>query len=76
MDDERKEKYQKLTEKIFSKPPAERQRFLKKIRERDLEYYERIEHLIRFLVSRDDDLKGYAHDQIKRILDDLDDVEI
>jgi len=71
MDDDQMHRYEKLTEKIFSKPPEERQRFLKEIRRKDLKYYERIEHLIRFLTSREENLEKYAHKQIKRILEDL-----
>ncbi len=71
MEDDRMEQYQKITEEIFTKPPAERRRYLKEIKRRDIEYYERIEHLIRYLTSREDDLEEYAQNQIKRILDDL-----
>jgi len=71
MDDDQKKQYEKIAEKIFSKPPEERRRYLKEIKNRDLEYYERIEHLIRFMSNRGDDLDDYAHTQIKRMLDDL-----
>lgn len=71
MDDDRKKQYEKIAEKIFSKPPAERRRYLKEIKNKDLEYYERIEYLIRFITSREEDLDDYAHTQIKRMLDDL-----
>ena len=71
MEDDRMELYHKITEEIFSKPPAERRRYLKEIKQRDLKYYERIEHLIRYLTSHEGELEEYAQDQIKRILDEL-----
>lgn len=61
-----------MTEKIFSIPAEEREKYLADIKKRDGQFYERIEHLSRFLMSREDLLENYAHDQIKRILSDFD----
>lgn len=72
MNDDQMEHYQRLTEKIFSKPANEREQFIQEIRNNEMEYFERIEHLIRFLTSREDELEKYAYIQIKRILDGLD----
>jgi len=72
MNDDQMEHYQRLTEKVFSKPAGEREQYLKEIRDKEMKYFERIEHLIRFLTSREDELEEYAYSQIKRILDDLD----
>lgn len=65
------EYYQQLTEKIFSKPADERDQFLKELKKEEMEYFERIEHLVRFVTSREDLLEDYAYNQIKRILDDF-----
>ncbi|CAN5121127.1 hypothetical protein BH23BAC3_BH23BAC3_18210 [soil metagenome] len=72
MNDDQMEHYQRLTEKIFSKPASEREQYLQEIRDNEMEFFERIEHLIRFLTSREDELEEYAYSQIKRILDELD----
>lgn len=74
MDDEQLRYYKKMTEKIFATPAAEREKYLAEIKKRDGQFYERIEHLARFLTSREDLLENYAHDQIKQILSDLGDV--
>lgn len=75
MDEEQKEYYKKLTEKIFSKSPEKREQYLRDIKTRDGEFYERIEHLVRFATSREDLLEDYAYNQIKRILSDMDENE-
>ena len=75
MDDEQMRYYKNMTEKIFSLPAGERQAYLAKIKKRDGEFYERIEHLTRFLTSREDLLENYAHDQIKDILSRLNDAD-
>lgn len=72
MDDEQLRYYKKMTEKIFSIPAADREQYLAEIKNRDGQFYERIEHLSLFVTSREDLLENYAHDQIKRILSDLD----
>lgn len=72
MNDDQMEHYKRLTEKIFSKPAGEREQYLKEIKYNEMEYFERIEHLIRFLTSRENELEEYAYSQIKRILDELD----
>lgn len=72
MDEDQKKYYKNMTEKIFSKSPEERERYLNEIKSRDTEFYERIEHLVRFVTSREDILEDYAYSQIKRILNDLD----
>jgi hypothetical protein len=71
MDEEQLRYYKKMTEKIFSIPAGERDQYLAEIKKRDGEFYERIEHLARFLTSREDLLENYAHHQIRRILSDL-----
>lgn len=63
--------YQRLTEKIFSKPAGEREQYLEEIKNSEIQFFERIGHLINFLTAHDDDLEKYAHSQIKQILDDL-----
>jgi len=75
MNNDQMEHYQRLTEEIFSKPAGEREQYLKEIRNNEMEYFKRIEHLIRFLTSREDDLEEYALSQIKRILDELDETQ-
>ncbi|MFO7847075.1 MAG: hypothetical protein R6V27_10965 [Balneolaceae bacterium] len=75
MDEEQKEYYKSLTEEIFSKSPEERQAYLKKLKKMDGEYYEQIEHLIRFVTSREDLLEDYAYHRIKRILGGLSEEE-
>lgn len=72
MDDEQMRYYKNMTEKIFSLPAGERQSYLAEIKKMDGEFYERIEHLARFVTSRENLLENYAHDQIKRILSDFD----
>lgn len=72
MDDEQLRYYKKMTEKIFSVPVSEREQYLADLKKRDSQFYERIEHLSRFLMSREDLLENYAHDQIRRILSDFD----
>ena len=63
--------YQRLTEKIFSKPAGERAQYLEEIRDNEMEFFKRIDHLISFLTTNDDKLEKFAHHQIKQILDDL-----
>jgi|GEM_PF-782208 len=75
MDDQMKKHYQRLTEKIFSKPAEERAQYLLELRNSEMEYFERIEHLIRFLTSREGELEEYAYSQIKRILDERDEAQ-
>lgn len=71
MDDDQTKYYKALTEKIFSKSPEERQAYLEEIKKNDGEYYEQIEHLVRFVTSREDLLEDYAYHRIRRILGDL-----
>jgi hypothetical protein len=71
MDEEQMRYYKMMTEKIFSIPAGEREQYLAEIKKRDGEFYERIEHLARFLTSREDLLKNYAPHQIRHILSDL-----
>jgi len=71
MNDDQMEHFKHLTEMILSKPASERERFLKEVKRNEMQYFERIEHLIKFLTTHDDGLEKYAHRQIKQILDDL-----
>lgn len=75
MDDDQKKYYKNITENIFSKSPEEREKYLLEIKKRDKRFYETIEHLVRFVTSREDLLENYAYSQIRRILDDLDQEE-
>lgn len=71
MDEEQLNYYKRITEKIFSIPADERGEYLAYIKKKDGEFYERIEHLSQFLLSRENMLESHAEDQIKRILSDL-----
>jgi hypothetical protein len=71
MDEQMMKHYQRLTEKIFSKPAGERAQYLEEIKKSEMEFFKRIGHLISFLTAHDDDLEKYAHGQIKHILDEL-----
>lgn len=72
MDKEQLNYYKRMTEKIFSIPADEREEYLAYIKKKDGEFYERIEHLSRFLISRENMLERHSQDQIKRILTELD----
>lgn len=71
MDDQMMKHYGRLTEKIFSKPAGERAQYLEEIKKNEMEFFNRIGHLITFLTAHDEGLENYAHSQIKQILDDL-----
>ncbi|WP_340104472.1 hypothetical protein [Rhodohalobacter sp. 8-1] len=71
MNEEQLNYYKKMTEKIFSIPANERGNYLAEIKKKDGEFYERIEHLSQFLLSRKENVEKHAQDQIKRILSDL-----
>ena len=71
MNEEQKRYYTWLTEKIFSIPAGERQQYLADLKKTDMEFYERLEYLIRFLTSREEEIESYAKDRIQEILSDM-----
>ena len=63
--------YHSLAEEILSKDPDERVRYLNEVKNKDLEFYQRIEHLVEFLTSSEELLEKYASGQIKSMLEDF-----
>ena len=72
MEEEQKKYYSKIAEKMFAIPAEERGEYLAGIKKRDGEFYERIEHLSKFLTSREDELENYARNRIRKILVEID----
>jgi hypothetical protein len=72
MEEEQKKYYSKVAEKMFAIPAEKRGDYLELIKKRDREFYERIEHLSKFLTSREDELENYARHRIRKILVEID----
>jgi len=71
MNEEQKRYYIKLTEKIFTVPAGERRQYIANLKKTDMEFYERIEYLTRFLIIYEDEIESYAKDRIQEILSDM-----
>lgn len=72
MEEEQKKYYSKVAEKMFAIPAEEREEYLADIKKRDGDFYERIEHLSKFLTSREGELENYARNRIRKILLEID----
>lgn len=71
MNEEQKRYYTRLTEKIFTIPAGERKQYLTDLKKTDMEFYERIEYLMRFLTIYEDEIESYAKERIQEILSDM-----
>jgi hypothetical protein len=72
MEEEQRKYYAKIAERMFAIPAEEREGYLANIKMRDVEFYERIEHLSKFLISRENEFENYARNRIREILLEID----